>query len=91
MYPQAQSSSPLNLPISLRAPHNPQEGAVFKWVTGGNPAAAPWRIFGKEKNRLTPIGRMQHRPSNADLETVFYNGRHKGGDNRNAKDGSYNE
>ncbi|PSC69981.1 hypothetical protein C2E20_6530 [Micractinium conductrix] len=61
------------LPLVVKVLFIGQEGAVFKWVTGGNPAAAPWRIFGKEKNRLAPIGRMQHRPSNADLETVFYN------------------
>ena len=25
-----------------------QDGAVFKYCTGGNPASTPWRIFGKE-------------------------------------------
>lgn len=48
---------------------------MFKWCTGGNPTATPWRIFGKEGtgNRLQPIGRMQQRPSNTDLEDIFYN------------------
>lgn len=47
---------------------------MFKWCTSGSPNSAPWRIFGKEGNRLEQIGQMKHRPSNADLETVFYNG-----------------
>lgn len=47
---------------------------MFKWCTAGSPNSAPWRIFGKEGNRLEQIGQMKHRPTNADLEAVFYNG-----------------
>jgi hypothetical protein len=51
---------------------------VFKWVTSGSPAASPWRILGKEGNKLVPIGRVQHRPTNADLEACFYVSRMRG-------------
>jgi hypothetical protein len=50
-----------------------QEGAVFKWCTGGSPSATPWRILGKQGSRLAPIGRMLQRPTNEDLEATFYN------------------
>ena len=46
---------------------------MFKWCKGGSPAATPWRVFGKEGSRLQPIGRMQQRPTNTDLEAIFYN------------------
>ncbi|KAL4435443.1 hypothetical protein ABPG77_006205 [Micractinium sp. CCAP 211/92] len=61
------------LPLMVKVLFIGKEGAVFKWCTSGSPNSAPWRIFGKEGNRLEQIGQMKHRPSNADLETVFYN------------------
>lgn len=58
-------------PVLLPSPQPTQDGAVFKWCTGGSPSAAPWRVFGKEGNRLVPIGRMTQRPTNADLEAIL--------------------
>ncbi|PRW33585.1 hypothetical protein C2E21_7646 [Chlorella sorokiniana] len=61
------------LPLMVKVLFIGQDGAVFKYCTGGNPASTPWRIFGKEGNKLQPIGRMSQRPTNADLEATFYN------------------
>ncbi|KAI7842867.1 hypothetical protein COHA_003485 [Chlorella ohadii] len=61
------------LPLMVKVLFIGQDGAVFKYCTSGNPSSTPWRIFGKEGNKLQPIGRMSQRPSNADLEAVFYN------------------
>lgn len=38
---------------------------MFKWCTAGNPAAAPWRIFGKVCQDLGVEGAARARPGAA--------------------------
>ena len=54
-----------------------QEGAIFRFAntnassSGGSGAAAPWRVFLREKSSWVPVGRMAHRPSSSDVESCF--------------------
>ena len=49
------------------------EAVIFKKVSKGSPAAAPWYVFVKSGKGHTCIARQQQRPTSDNLEIAFYN------------------